>query len=225
PLDLALPSPTASEQQQSAAPKAQQQAAQQPPAGQAADQAQPKPAERAERDDKNPAEQSGQAPSPPAPPPEPAGGAAAGAPDSPPPAGSAEAFGVPPTALSSELFAMYNLRVPGEFDAPAYRAAEMSRDEAGLMRSQLRKCWDLPADLASTSARVVLRLFLNPDGTLADEPMLIEATASADGPVVMMAAKRAVEGCAPYAFLPREKYSEWKQLDIGFSPREMGQGS
>lgn len=121
-----------------------------------------------------------------------------------------------------ELLALYNMRLPGSgFDAPATSQANLTRDEAARFRAEVQRCWHLPPGLASSSARVVLRISLNPDGTLAAEPMLIEATASRDGPQVMRAAIEAVRQCQPFASLPRDRYREWKQLDVSFTPRDM----
>jgi hypothetical protein len=72
------------------------------------------------------------------------------------------------------------------------------------------------------TTRVVLRVYLKRDGGLASEPVLIEASASRDGPAVLQAAKNALKGCQPYAFLPADKYREWRVLDLSFTPRDMG---
>jgi hypothetical protein len=121
------------------------------------------------------------------------------------------------------MLAMYNMRLPGAgFDAPAEQTAKLSGDDVGKFRAHLKKCWRLPAGLpASSGTRVVIRVSLSPSGALAAEPALVEASAAEDGPAVMQTAMRALEACQPYGFLPRERYSEWKVLDIGFSPREM----
>ena len=71
---------------------------------------------------------------------------------------------------------------------------------------------------------MVIRVFLSPNGALASEPVLIEAPASVEGPAVMQAAMRALNQCQPFAALPRERYKEWRVLDVGFSPREMAGG-
>ena len=71
---------------------------------------------------------------------------------------------------------------------------------------------------------MVLRIYLRRDATLAGDPVLIEASASRDGPVVMQAAMRALKDCQPFAFLPADKYGEWKVLDLSFTPRDMAGG-
>jgi hypothetical protein len=89
----------------------------------------------------------------------------------------------------------------------------------------LKKCWTLPGGISPTqNTRVVLRINLGRDGRLAGDPILIEAPASRDGPLLMQAAIRTLKDCQPYGFLPAEKYREWKALDLTFSPREMAGG-
>jgi hypothetical protein len=83
----------------------------------------------------------------------------------------------------------------------------------------------LPASIAPTD-KVTIRLrasFLT-DGTLASAPLLIEASASAKGPLLMQAAIEALRACQPYAVLPADKYNEWKVLDLSFTPRDFRGG-
>ena len=111
------------------------------------------------------------------------------------------------------------------FDDEATTAANISNDERAAFKAHLRKCWRLPAGLSATqTTRVVLRINLKRDGKLANEPVLIEASASRDGPAIMQAALRALKDCQPYRFLPPEKYAEWRLLDLSFSPRDMAGG-
>jgi hypothetical protein len=109
------------------------------------------------------------------------------------------------------------------FDAESMTQANLSGDERAAFKAHLRKCWKAPNGLAPAT-RVVLRISLRPNGALATEPMLIEASASRDGPAVLEAAKRALKECQPFAFLPAEKYREWKVLDLSFTPRDMAGG-
>ena len=111
------------------------------------------------------------------------------------------------------------------FDAEATRAADLNDGERSAFKAHLRKCWKLPGNVSPTqNTRVVLRIYLRRDGRLAAEPVLIEASASRDGPVVMQTALRALKECQPYGFLPSDKYSEWKVLDLSFTPRDMAGG-
>jgi hypothetical protein len=110
------------------------------------------------------------------------------------------------------------------FDFEATVTANISADERAAFKAQLRKCWKLPDGLSpAANTRVVLRVYLKRDGALSSEPVLIEASASRDGPAVLMAAKAALAACQPYA-LPTEKYREWRILDLTFTPRDMAGG-
>jgi hypothetical protein len=112
-----------------------------------------------------------------------------------------------------------------DFDSEATAAANISADERTAFKTHLKKCWKLPDGLsAAQTTRVTLRIFLKRDGGLAAEPMLIEASASREGPLLMQAAIRSVKECQPFAFLPPDKYREWKTLDVSFSPKEMAGG-
>jgi len=108
------------------------------------------------------------------------------------------------------------------FDTEATTVANLSADERETFKSHLRKCWKLQNTSAlSETARVVLRVYLRRDATLAADPVLIEARSPRDAKTLMDNAVRAIKDCQPYAFLPAEKYSEWKVLDLSFTPRDM----
>lgn len=122
-----------------------------------------------------------------------------------------------------------NLGLPArggdDFDAPAFAAAKVSNDHIARFREHLKSCAVLPESVAPGD-KVTIRLRANfrPDGRLASAPLLIEASASAKGPVLMQAAIHALEGCQPYAALPADKYSEWKVLDLSFTPQDFRRG-
>lgn len=138
----------------------------------------------------------------------------------------------PPQPASPWIFDPVNIpklmdmpNSPPGFDAESTVLANLSNDEKSALKAHLRKCWQLPSGMSDAqSTRVVLRVFLRPNGALASEPMLIEASASRDGPRLMQAAIRTLKECQPFAFLPADKYREWKVLDLSFSPREMAGG-
>lgn len=112
-----------------------------------------------------------------------------------------------------------------DFDSEATAQADLSSDERSAFKAHVRKCWKLPEGMsAAQSTRVKLRISLKPDGALAADPILIEASASREGPLLLQAAIRSVKECQPFGFLPRDKYREWKTLDVSFSPREMAGG-
>jgi hypothetical protein len=115
---------------------------------------------------------------------------------------------------------------PGDdFDTAAFSAAKVPADDVAKFREHLKTCSVLPASIAPTD-KITVRLRANflPNGTLASAPLLIEASASAKGPLLMQAAIEALRTCQPYAALPADKYDEWKVLDLSFTPRDFRGG-
>ena len=68
-------------------------------------------------------------------------------------------------------------------------------------------------------------VFMTPEGKLAADPVLIEASASAKGPLLMQSAIAALEACQPYQMLPADRYGEWKVLDLSFTPQDFAGAS
>ncbi|MEA2820489.1 MAG: hypothetical protein QOJ86_2493, partial [Bradyrhizobium sp.] len=88
-----------------------------------------------------------------------------------------------------------------------------------------KTCSALPASIApADKVTIRLRASFLPDGTLASAPLLIEASASAKGPLLMQAAIEALAACQPYAGLPADKYNEWKVIDLSFTPQDFKGG-
>jgi hypothetical protein len=165
----------------------------------------------------------------------------AAAPAAPPKAGAKQAALQPAAAASSpqpswrppepDLSVKYqvNLGLPArpgdDFDTAAFSAAKVSTDDVAKFREHLKTCAVLPASIAPND-KVTIRLRANflPNGTLASVPLLIEASASAKGPLLMQAAIEGLRACQPYAELPADKYDEWKVLDLSFTPRDFKGG-
>jgi hypothetical protein len=112
------------------------------------------------------------------------------------------------------------------FDAPAIENADVASSVITAFRRHLRTCSKLPATLTGTDdVRVKLRVLMTQDGRLAGDPILIEASASMKGPLLMQGAIRALQACQPYAMLPADRYGEWKVLDLSFTPQDFGGAS
>jgi hypothetical protein len=133
-------------------------------------------------------------------------------------------LGLPPMAAPAPApapAARYGGRVDDDFDAPAVRAADLTPSVVAEFRRHLKTCSKLPAALKpSDDVKVTLRVFMTPQGRLADEPLLIEASASEKGPVLMRGAMSALEACQPYTMLPADRYGEWKVIDLSFTPQD-----
>ena len=82
-----------------------------------------------------------------------------------------------------------------------------------------------PSLAASDDVKVKLRVMMTQRGTLASDPILIEASASIKGPLLMQGAVKALQACQPYAMLPADRYGEWKVLDLSFTPQDFGGAS
>jgi hypothetical protein len=111
---------------------------------------------------------------------------------------------------------------PGDgFDAMAIQKADVASGPVEEFRRHLKTCSTLPKSVSpSDKIAIKLRVLMAPDGRLAAEPVLIEASASAKGPALMRGAMDALQACQPYAMLPADKYSEWKVLDLSFTPQD-----
>jgi hypothetical protein len=99
----------------------------------------------------------------------------------------------------------------------------MTATEIDALRAQLRKCWNVPVGAPDPSALVFrMRIFLNPDGSVASQPELIDQGGLADPyfRAAVDSAKRAVLMCSPFQ-LPPEKYDTWNDITITFDPTRM----
>lgn len=108
---------------------------------------------------------------------------------------------------------------------PETTAAKIPQDAVAKFRAHLRTCAKLPENVSpGDDVRVVLRIGLLKTGNLATPPALIEASASAKGPLLMQAAIQALKACQPYDMLPADKYQEWQVLDLPFTPQDFAAG-
>jgi hypothetical protein len=115
---------------------------------------------------------------------------------------------------------------PGDgFDAPASATADIASSFVAEFRRHLKTCSKLPQSInAADALKIKLRVLMTPEGKLAATPILIEASASAKGPLLMQSAVSALEACQPYAMLPADRYGEWKALDLNFTPQDFDGG-
>jgi outer membrane biosynthesis protein TonB len=145
-----------------------------------------------------------------------------------PPPSPAPAYVPPEPDLSVKYHVVLGLPQTspgGDFDAPASTKADVASNLVTEFRRHLRTCSKLPESVApSDKIKLKLRVFMAPDGKLAAEPILIEASASAKGPALMQSAISALEACQPYAMLPADRYGEWKMLDLSFTPQDFAGG-
>lgn len=111
----------------------------------------------------------------------------------------------------------------GTATGSASRLNPSQRDAlVGLIQSQLRRCWDAPiaAQSAQNPPVPTVRLVLNPDGSLAGTPTVVNASQDPLFRAVADSATRATRRCAPLQipaqFAPY--YQDWKNLTVNFNP-------
>lgn len=106
--------------------------------------------------------------------------------------------------------------------APTQHAAQLSVSEMDGLKRRLSECWNPPPGIdINTNVYVVLHVLFKPDGSLANEPVVVQDTAAALGPALAESGKRALLGCQPFTMLKPEHYDAWKEILIGFNPHEM----
>ena len=111
-------------------------------------------------------------------------------------------------------------------DVSAGLQTAMTMSEIDAFRVQMRRCWNVPAGAAYSEGLIVtVRVFLNPDGTVAREPELIgnQRWSLEQDPFYRTAAEsavRAIKRCQPFQ-MPVEKYASWRELELTFDPRDM----
>jgi outer membrane biosynthesis protein TonB len=131
-----------------------------------------------------------------------------------------------PAAASAPAAAQARAKGDDNFDGPATQDADVASSVITAFRRHLRTCLKLPPSLtASDDVKVKLRVMMTQRGTLAADPILIEASASMKGPLLMQGAVKALQACQPYAMLPADRYGEWKVLDLSFTPKDFGGAS
>jgi outer membrane biosynthesis protein TonB len=126
-----------------------------------------------------------------------------------------------PARLAAMLHIPFGTDSEG-FGSEAESKAKLSGVDIAAFKSHLKSCWKLPAGANDgQKIKVIVRVALRQNGTLATQPTLIEAAVNPLGPALVQSAMRALKQCEPYAMLPPEKYQEWRVLDLNFSPDEM----
>ena len=112
--------------------------------------------------------------------------------------------------------------IPKQAKLSAIQAATLEQ----AIRAQIAPCWNPPiggADVAEMTA--VLRIRLNPDGTVAAPPEFVSQTGATAGNqayarAFVETARRAVLRCAPLQ-LPADLFPYWREFELNFDPRLM----
>lgn len=104
-------------------------------------------------------------------------------------------------------------------------AGKLSRSELDALRSAVERCASgISGQLISENLQVKIVIKLAPDGSIKSIPLVdAQGGTSAEqrryGPAMLRAVKR----CAPYDFLPKDKYDTWAEIVPTFFPAKMFQ--
>ncbi|MHA1189153.1 MAG: cell envelope biogenesis protein TolA, partial [Alphaproteobacteria bacterium] len=101
-------------------------------------------------------------------------------------------------------------------------SSAMTQSEVEALKARLYQCWNPPRGVREAgSLRVTIGISLQPDGRLAAAPQVISSGFDPLSKLAAESAIRAVQICAPYDILPRDKYQSWREIEFVFDPREM----
>ncbi len=102
----------------------------------------------------------------------------------------------------------------------------MTMDLIDALNNQIAQCWSPPVGAPHPEQlRPQFRLFLNPDGSVAQPPQLTGDSGGDGNPYMraaVEAARRAIMTCQPYK-LPADKYNIWRDITLDFDPSKMVQ--
>ncbi len=110
------------------------------------------------------------------------------------------------------------LLLAASLDAPATAVSKSDlRDLQRQAEAQVRQCWHVPKTRANIAT--TLRVYYNPDGSLAAEPQVVKQTIAPEYYIVVVReiaqrAKQAVSLCAPI-HLPAGRYTGgWEDIEL-----------
>jgi hypothetical protein len=103
---------------------------------------------------------------------------------------------------------------------------QMTLSELDALNSAMYRCWRKPVDATDLEKLIVrLQVDMMPGGFVRDVRVIDRAASRRASPgnpfwdVAEMRAVQAVTKCAPYDFLPQEKFEQWQSLILNFRPK------
>jgi len=102
-------------------------------------------------------------------------------------------------------------------------ATKLSQSEMDALRGKIQSCFNLTAGMADAEElRATVKVRLTPSGELEGKPRVTATGGSASVRRAFKgAAQRAVQKCAPYDNLPKDKYQTWADLIVNFDVSDM----
>lgn len=106
---------------------------------------------------------------------------------------------------------------------------KLTASDEAKMRAAIQQCWNSGVIIGAPEPEklvVVIDFELNRDGTLTTSPRVanelqINLSGNQFWRVAQREAVSAVVKCAPYDFLPQERYETWKEFRLNFDPSQM----
>jgi outer membrane biosynthesis protein TonB len=89
------------------------------------------------------------------------------------------------------------------------------------LRQKLAGCWSVPPGAREANITVRVHFFLNPDGSVAGLPEVLNGSADPLFATTAQSAISAVMECKPYDFFPADRYDLWKDNTVNFNPNMM----
>ena len=101
----------------------------------------------------------------------------------------------------------------------------LTGSEKDGLRLAVQRCWNVPAGLRDAQElKVTLAAELAANGEVINASIrLIEPSPAPDGRFQQAyeAGRRALIRCSPYGDLPRDKYAQWRNIEVVFNPEGM----
>jgi outer membrane biosynthesis protein TonB len=106
---------------------------------------------------------------------------------------------------------------PGERDLQG-KDQTLSATTISAFVQRIRECWVIPPGAREGNITVKVRIQMNPDGSIAGNPEVMNSTGDFLFDTTARSTVAAILGCQNYDFLPQEQYDVWKDLVLNFNP-------
>lgn len=112
--------------------------------------------------------------------------------------------------------------------SPAQGENEVQGDDAEIaatltdaLRSKLSECWTVPPGAREANITVKVRFNLRKDKMVEGLPTVLSGGGDTLSDATAQSAVSAVMECAPYDFLPSDRYDMWQENTVNFTPDMM----
>lgn len=89
------------------------------------------------------------------------------------------------------------------------------------IRQRVAKCWNIPPGAREANITLKIHFQLNADGTVSGLPQVVNGSSDPLFTTTAQSAVSALMDCAPYDFLPQDKYELWQDNNMIVNPNQM----